>query len=260
MREPVFFGVPLIARAVSPNWLRIERLFGLMLNSILAQSDPDFRLFLAAHEAPTPWQRVAGDPRFALIKASWPPEPVTAANDDGGRKNWLIKQAVRERGGGLLMLVDADDWVNRDLIRILRQTVQQEHIGAVVADGYALDYQSRRLTAFPVKDVFEGAFHELCGSSVIARLGPTDAADPYVALGSHHEWETRAETTGLKLARLSTSGVYMVGTGQNHSETQGPFASWRREVTAAVRRSGMLLTTEFAEDFGQSEADLKVFL
>src|SRR3546814_9009510 len=121
MSEPFFFGIPLIARAVAGDWKLVEHLFGLTLRSVLAQTEADFRVILAAHDVPAPWRRVAHDPRFRLARADWAPEPPTAANDDGGRKKWLIKQMVRTAGGGLIMFLDGDDWVSRDL-RLEEQT------------------------------------------------------------------------------------------------------------------------------------------
>src|SRR4051794_36401365 len=102
LNEPFIFGVPMIAREVSHDWALAEHLFGLTLRSVLAQTDQEFRLILAAHDVPPPWAGVAQDPRFAFVEADWLPEPPTTANDDGGAKKWLIKKAVREFGGGLL--------------------------------------------------------------------------------------------------------------------------------------------------------------
>ncbi|WP_340314042.1 glycosyltransferase family A protein [Rhizorhabdus argentea] len=227
----------------------------LTLRSLLAQSDGDFRAILATHDIPDAWSVVASDPRFEIVRAAWTPEPPTATNDDGGRKKWLVKQAVRRLGGGLLMFLDADDWVACDLVATARSAMRREHVGAVVGEGFALDHASRRILPFPIDGVFDGPFHGLCGSSTIGRIVAASdepcRLDPHLVLGSHHEWIERAEAEGIPLARLATSGVYLVGTGQNHSEVQGPFASWRREVTQAVRHRGHRLTRQFAYRFGQ---------
>jgi hypothetical protein len=259
--EPFIFGIPLIARAVSRDWGQVERLFALTLNSVLAQTDQHFQLLLAAHEPPTAWARVADDPRFQLIRATWPPEPVTAANDDGGAKKSLIKQAVRDSGGGLLMFLDADDWIARDLVEVARRVIGPDRVGGLVGHGFALDHVSFRLVPFPIGKAFDGPFHGLCGSSTIGRIAADGAIphrlDPHAALGSHHEWEARAAAAGLSLAWLPTCGLYMVGTGQNHSETEGPFAGWRRDVTEVVRQTGTPLTAEMARTFGQDRATLE---
>jgi hypothetical protein len=261
MTEPFIFGIPLIARAACDDWATVEHLLDLTLRSVLAQTDGDFRVILAAHDRPACWRRVEHDPRFTRLEADWPIAAPTAANDDGGRKKWLIKQAVREGGGGLLMFLDADDWVSRDLVRAARATITPGDVGAIITDGVALDYATLRAAAFPLGDTFAGGFHELCGSCTIGRVVPDSddplLRDPHTALGSHHEWATGAERQGVSLARLPVGGVYMVGTGQNHSERQGPFAAWRRAVTESVRRDGTPVDPAMAETFGQDVAALR---
>ncbi|MFC3124365.1 hypothetical protein ACFOD4_04765 [Pseudoroseomonas globiformis] len=234
----------------------IERLFSFTLRSLLAQTDRNFSVILAAHDVPAAWHDVSCKPGFHLIRADWTPEPPTSANDDGGRKKWLIKQAVRAGVGGLLMFMDADDWVASDLVEKVRAEMRPCHLGAVVRSGFALDYASLRTAPFPIAGAFNGPFHALCGSCTIGRIvataSETHLLDPHEALGSHHEWEARAAQGGFPLAYPATAGLYMVGTGENHSETHGPFARWRRQVTQSVRTSGTLLDPEMARTFGQS--------
>ena len=260
MSETFWFGIPLIARAVASDWARITHLFGLTLRSVLAQTDADVRILLAAHEAPAPWIAQAGDPRLTFLAADWPPAPPTAANDDGGMKKWRIKQHVRAAGGGLLMFLDADDWVSRDLVRTARSGIGPADIGALIADGYALDHASGRVARFPIPGVEGFAFADLCGSSTIGRVLPDSPDpvdhDPHLALGSHHEWAQSAMRLGRTLARLDVPGLYMVGTGQNHSEHDGPFADWRRSVTQAVQAAGTPLTPALAAQFGIDPTDL----
>ena len=261
MSDRFFFGIPLIARAAAGDWPLVEHLLGLTLRSILAQEDADVRVLLAAHDLPRPWLPLAADPRFTLLRADWPAAPPTAANDDGGRKKWLIKQRVREEGGGLLMFLDADDWVPRDLVRRARGAIGPDHVGALIEEGFALDYGSGRVMPFPIAGVFEGGFHRLCGSSTIGRVvaGAADPLrrDPHAALGSHHEWAEAAADYGAALARLDTAGVYLIGTGENHSERDGPFAAWRRAITHAVRSGGRPLDDGLAWRFGQDTARLR---
>lgn len=255
MSEAFTFGIPLIARAAADDWPLVDRLLGLTLRSVLAQTDAGFHVVLAAHDVPAAWDEVAGDPRFTLVLADWLPQAVTAANDDGGTKKWLIKQHVRRQGGGLLMFLDADDWVSRDLVRRAKSQIAPGDVGGVLADGFALDWESRRLARFPIADAFAGPFHAICGSSTIGRVLPGSEdpmlLDPHLALGSHHRWPDAAKERGVSLAQVDATAVYLVGTGQNHSERQGPFAAWRREVTSAVRRTGTPLDPTLAAEFGQ---------
>lgn len=260
MSEPFFFGIPLIARKAAADWALVDRLLALTLRSVLAQDDGDFRVVLVAHDWPDAWNAVAGDERFELVRAEWMPEPPNAPNDDGGRKKWLVKERVRVAGGGLLMFLDADDWVARDLVAEARAAVTPDHIGGVVTGGVALDWQSGRVAGFPLPGPFAGPFHALCGSSTVARVEPGAAdqlgRDPHLILGSHHQWPERADELGVRLAPIETAGLYMIGTGQNHSEHQSPVADWRRGITEAVRAEGVRLEAETAAGFGQDVAGL----
>lgn len=254
MKEPFFFGIPLIARAVTPDWPVVEHLLGLTLRSLLAQSDSDVRVLLAAQDMPEPWLALGDDPRFTLLSADWDPEPPTAANDDGGRKKWLIKQRVRDEGGGLLMFLDADDWVASDLVRLARAAIGPGTVGAIISAGYAIDYQSGRTLPFPIGGGFDEQFHQLCGSSTVARVVPEAEdplhLDPHAVLGSHHEWTQAAARRGVALAQLDTIGAYLIGTGTNHSERESPVAWWRQKITDEVRRRGQPLTASLARRFG----------
>jgi hypothetical protein len=264
MNEPFVFGIPLIARSAARDWAAVEHLFALTLGSVLAQTDQDFHVILAAHDVPAAWARVSGDARFHVMHADWPPAPPTSANDDGGRKKWLIKAAIRDRGGGLLMFLDADDWVPRVLVQVARATISPHDVGAIVTAGFALDYASLRCMRFPICGAYDGPFHEVCGSSTIGRIVPTattpDRLDPHAVLGSHHEWEAVAVQRGLSLARLAVACLYMIGTGQNHSEAQGPFAEWRRHLARVVRAHGKLLSADLAQCFGQDLCQLHAML
>ncbi|WP_174292432.1 glycosyltransferase [Sphingomonas bacterium] len=254
MTEPFYFGIPLIARAAAGDWQLVEHLFDLTLRSVMAQDDADFRVLLAGHDLPRAWSAVADDPRFTWLPADWAPEPPTAANDDGGRKKWLVRQRMRQAGGGLLMFLDADDWVARDLVRRAREQIGPQHLGGVVGAGFALDYRTGRVMRFPIAGAFEGDFHQLCGSSTVGRIAGEDHdrhPDPHAVLGSHHEWVEAAARTGTALARLDVTGMYLVGTGENHSEAAGPFARWRCGITEAVRSHGVRLDDGLAAHFGQ---------
>ena len=252
--EPFIFGVPLIARAAARDWATVERLFAATLQSILSQTDPRFQVVLAAHDAPAIWQELSRtDERLCFLQAPWPVEPPSAANDDGGAKKWLIKQHVLEQGGGLLMFVDGDDLVDRRSVELSRALIHRGAIGGLVSHGVAIDADSGKALALPDADAFPEPFHRLCGSTTVARLSPGQP-DPYEVLGSHHSWEERAKAEGLELIPLPTSGGYIVNTGENHSETSGPFAEWRRQFSRAVATHGQTLSPALREQLGMDEA------
>ena len=254
-RERFVFGVPLIAWAAATDWARVGALLELTLRSVLAQTDGEFELILAGHDRPDCWDRLTrGDPRFRFLQADWSPASPTARNDDAGMKKWRIKEQVQDSGGGLLMYLDADDLMDRRLVEMARAEIRPEHIGGVVGGGVIVDFATWRAAPLPDPAVYDGAFHELCGSSTIGRVEPESAdpvrRDPHEALGSHHVWPERAAEIGVRLALLPVWGAYLVNTSQNHSETHGPHAEWRSRLNASVARQGQALGPELAARFG----------
>ncbi len=256
--EPFIFGIPLIAREACDDWALADRLLELTLRSVLAQVDEDFRVVLAGHDVPPCWATLA-DQRFTFIAADWPVVAPTAANDDGGAKKALIDAHVRSAGGGLLMYLDADDWVDRDLVRAARLGIGPGEVGGIVPHGHAYDWVSGRAAACPVGHGFDNPFIDLCGSTTVARIEPDSDVpvrrDPHAALGWHAGWERVAGELGVSLARLPVEGVYVVGTDRSHSERQGPHAAWRRDFAATVRTVGAPLAAAWWRRFGLEPAD-----
>lgn len=260
--ETFTFGVPLIARASSVDWSRVNDLLELTLRSVLAQTDGRFRLLLAAHDEPDCWRQLTrDDPRFRFVRARWPPERPSAANDDGGCKKWLVKQMVRRSGGGLLMYLDADDLIDTRLVETARALINRSDVGAIVEHGVAIDFSRLRALRLPDRQVFDGEFHRLCGSSTIARVEPDSPdplrRDPYDLLGSHHRWLEAAHEANVSLVRLPVWGGYLVNTAENHSELHGPFADWRRRFNAGVAAQGAPLDRDLASRFGLTLEEMR---
>jgi hypothetical protein len=251
--EPFTFGIAFVPRATARNWPLAQALLDLTLTSIRAQTDADFRVVILGHDRPA---TLPGDPRVEYLEADWPAEAPGPDNADSGRKKHAINDLALARGGGLLMFVDADDWVDRDLVATARTSIDPDHIGALIASGYATDFRTLRAAAIPHPRVFASEFHRLCGSSAVARLRPDHPdplrRDPFSVLRSHHQWVEVAAHHGAALARLPVSANYLINTSENHSEVHGPHAGWRRGFTAAVNREGEPLDAEFAARFGLS--------
>lgn len=251
--EPFTFGIALIPRASAQNWRLIEALLDLTLTSVRAQRDPDFRVVIAGHDRP---RIIPDDRRFTFVEVDWPVQEPGPHNADSGRKKHAINDLVLARGGGLLMLLDADDWVHVQLVEAARAMIGQDQIGALIESGLITDFQTLRVAVLPHPRVFDGEFHRVCGSSAVARLRPDDAdrlrRDPWNVLGSHHQWLEVAREHGAELARLPVSGDYVINTSENHSEVHGPYAAWRRTLTASVNGEGSPLDDALAGQFGLS--------
>ncbi len=253
--EPFIFGIPLIARSAAADWRLVERLLALTLRSLAGQGDHDFRVIVAGHDRPVTEAAVP----FDFLRADWPVAAVRADNLDRGRKVQAINEVVLAGGGGLLMILDADDWVDTRLVATVRATIAPGEIGAVIEDGFAIDLRSGRALPIP-NEVFADDFDRLCGSSVVARIDPRgrDALhrDPYAVLHEHYRFAQLAREHGATCRRLDVAGAYVVNTRANHSEVHGPFAEWRRGFNEAVARDGFPADDLFLSRFGLCAWDL----
>lgn len=127
-------------------------------------------------------------------------------NTDGARKRQAIKDLVLARGGGLLMFVDADDWVDTRLVATTRAHVRPRHIGAVIDTGYVLDVRTLRAAHVPDRKLFDGGLHRICGSTAVLRLD-SDAAqplrrDPYRLVAEHHRFVEATQESNVLLLHL----------------------------------------------------------
>lgn len=251
MPEPFIFGVPLIARASSADWARVEALLSLTLASVAQQSDGAYRIVVAGHDRPS---ELLTNPRIAFLESDWPAEAVRADNLDSGRKKNAICEHVLATGGGLLMFLDADDWVHTRLVETARAAIGARDVGGFIDKGLAADIHHLRVAPIPHLAVFDGGFHRICGSSTVARLNPDETdpvrRNPHAALHEHFRWPEVAAEQGVSVVRLPVPGTYVINTAANHSETHGPFAAWRRDFCDAVCREGAPLDDAALAEFG----------
>jgi hypothetical protein len=251
VRRSFIFGIPLLPRACAGDWRRIEELLELTLASVFAQTDQDFKVLIAGHDKP---RLDLCDPRIEFLEADWPAGQVRADNLDRGRKTWLINRRVVESGGGLLMLLDADDWVERELVAASRACIAPDHAAGLIETGYAIDFGNLRAAAIPDPVVFPEAFHRICGSSSVLQVRPDSSApllsNPYAVLHEHYRLPEVAAEHGAHLGILPVAGGYLINTCENHSENYGPFAGWRAQFTAAVNRHGFPVDANFTARFG----------
>ena len=255
--EPFTFGIPLIARAVASDWRLVEALLALTLRSLAGQSDRDFRVVVAGHDKPG--LDDAAVP-FDFLRVGWPVEAVRGDNLDRGRKVQAINEAVLAAAGGLLMFVDADDWIDTRLVATARATIAPGQVGGTIVRGWAVDPHGGRALPIP-HAAFGQSFDRLCGSSVVARLDPLggDALhrDPYAVLHEHYRFTELVGECGASCGLLDVEGAYVVNTTANHSEVHGPFAAWRRTFNDQVTRDGVPMDDRFLFRFGLDRAMIK---
>ena len=246
------FAIALTPRANARDWALIEALLDLTLASLRAQTDPDWRALVAVHERP---RLAVADERISFVDVDWQIESPGPYNDDSGRKKHLLSDIVRDRGGGYLMVLDADDWVDRAFVAAARAAIGADHVGGLIHEGLAVDFRTLRAAPLPHPELEGLPFHRFCGSCGVALIRPGAASeirrDPFSVLRSHHRWVEVAAEHGEGLVRLPVSGAYLVNTGENHSDVHGPYAEWRRGFVARVNAIGQDLDAGTATRFGQ---------
>lgn len=171
-----------------------------------------------------------------------------------------IIETVLACGGGLLMVLDADDWIDTRLVAIARATILQGQIGAVIERGYAIDAHGGRALPIP-HAAFDRSFDRLRGSSVVARLDASSHdprhRDPYAVLHEHYRFADLAREHGALCRRLDVDGAYVINTSANHSEMHGPYAAWRRSFNEGIARDGLPADDHFLPRFGLDRAAIQ---
>ncbi|HUJ04249.1 MAG TPA: hypothetical protein VLW75_11460, partial [Rhizomicrobium sp.] len=206
----------------------------------------DFGVIVACHDVPGIAE--ASDPRVTFLVSRAPvPATLEAQMYDKHVKRRMIAAELRERGGGYLMAVDADDLVSSRLASFVRQDANP--YGYILHDGYEFDFARKRVRPAP-------RFNRFCGSSGIFLFSPDDLpksfddADQAVSdrFGNHTQWAQAAKELGRPLAAFPFRGaMYVTNNGENHSAQAGN-VGWRRSLLRAFTPS-QPLTQELRAEF-----------
>jgi hypothetical protein len=239
------FGIPLKPRRAARSWPRVVADLNRTLASIWAQTDPRFRVVVACTDRPP----VAhADPRLHFLRVS---DEGLSGESDKQRRLRAIGAWLRERGGGALMPVDADDLVNRKVVRFVNAHPEVEFF--VTRVGLDLDARNGRIRPLP-------RFWKLCGTSAAIRFAPEDLPEHVDAGGDgllehcHNQWRILAEARGMRIRSFPfLASVYCVFNGENITLNrrfeQGPKLAAYRKLVPNVRAPRWLWRR-----FGQDDA------
>jgi hypothetical protein len=210
------FIVPLQSSQASKNWQHVCRLVQRTLNSILNQTQPDFRVFLVCNEAPPGLPKHS---QLCVVQCNLMAPPVGKGRmADKWLKVHIGLVAARSLTPCHFMVVDADDLVSNRLAAHCAK--YPENIGWYFDCGWMHDEGSR--LAFR----FRRQFYLTCGTSSIVRMARVDlpqderaGAETCVILRSGHtQIRANMEALGRPLKSLPFIGsVYILGTGENDS-------------------------------------------
>ncbi len=220
------FIVPLKPRRFANDWDRVVADLDATLQSILRQTDPDFRIVVAYEDLPQVRTR---DPRIVFLHV---PGPRSLERPGEADKLWRVTAAaawLREEGGGAVMVVDADDWVSR---RVAELVNAHPEVDAWVA-GWGWERDARTARMRP-----QLRFWKLCGSCVVMRLRPEDLPEaPRMdfdgsLLGSRHDdWPGILRRMGRRVKRFPFApAVYGIFNGENFSLMRAFQHGWKQAL------------------------------
>jgi hypothetical protein len=217
-----FFCIPLLPKSNAGDWGRVCKVFNQTLRSLHNQTNRSFQVLLAAQDMP----EVSPDLDLDIIHLapSWTVE--NAANAKLRDKRWkrtLLLRAVRERGGGYVMMLDADDLVSNRLVdHVLKDG---DPNGYLVETGYAYDWKANLIA--PIPGVWRTAFDNVCGSCSVINFALDDLPPPrakdrgavdYLAnhLKGHSQWKHVMREAGRPLKPLPfPAAVYVLNHDNN---------------------------------------------
>jgi hypothetical protein len=216
------------------NYRRVEELLQLTLRSLTAQTSGEYVVFVVGNQAPELEPGLAERVRFVPVGFAAPEAARGPHADrwqfvrDKGSKIGVGLLAARQYAPDHVMIVDADDFVHRDLAEFTAR--HRDHPGWVVDQGWV--YSGARTAYRRQPD-----FHRTCGTSLVVpfeaygvpdHLDETATQQEVLAgfgdrvehvMGAHrHALEWYARQQGRVLEPLPFRGaVYHVDTGENHS-------------------------------------------
>lgn len=185
----IVFAIPLRAKETTNDWNGCVKRFNDTLKSIFNQNDNDFKVLVACNEIPLLDREY--DERLEFIITDIPiPEKWLEMAIDKSWKLTAISIRIREillhqedpNNGIYVMLVDADDLLNKNIARYVKNHPNKH--GFVSKDGYVYYKGCKKLNIY--KDM-----HTYCGSCNIIKMYLDDLPETYpVSVKLCHDIET----------------------------------------------------------------------
>lgn len=242
---PFLFAIPLVAKSVARDWERACQLLSCTLDSILNQTNPNFKVALICHDVPDIPKLL--DPRVVILKSLSPiPSTPNEQMVDKGHKKRLACAYLYGLGGGWIMLVDADDLVSNRIVDYVCKS--DAKYGLLIDDGWEFDCVIKKMTKAP-------RFNRMCGTSAIFKFSknelPSNALHDQRTLSdafeSHRLWRETSMNLGRPLDFVNfRAAIYTINNQQNHSTLMGPIG-WKRKFTRLFSFSHSPTPVEIAE-------------
>jgi len=216
-----FFCIPLMPKANASDWEQVSKVFNQTLRSLDNQTNKSFQVLIAAQDMP----ELAPDLTLDVVHLAphWTVENRTDAKlRDKRWKRTLLLRTVRERGGGYVMMLDADDLVSNRLVDYVLKN--RDPNGYIVENGYAYDWKANLIA--PIPGVWKKSFDNVCGSCSVINftlddlppLRGGDEGTDYLAkhLSQHSQWKHVMRDFGRPLTPLPfPAAVYVLNHDNN---------------------------------------------
>ena len=244
------FIVPLQSSKASKNWRHVSNLAVRTLNSLLAQSHPDFKVFLVCNEPPV---GCPVHPSLTVLQRDFPVPDMSVWENRMADKWGKVRVglvAARELAPCHIMVADADDCVSNRLSGLCAEYPGGH--GWIFDQGWMHD-EGRRIIFWKKRN-----FDAVCGTSSIVRAGPDelprgetgDSESIHILRSGHTKIRANSIARGTPLTPLPFPGaVYCLGTGENH--TAFSLQDWKsKKVLLQKLFSYRSLTRRIRREFG----------
>lgn len=247
------FIIPLKSRQVSQSWSRLSQLFERCLKSVCNQTNPNFRVIVVCHEKP--------DIQFAHPQINYLQVDFAAPNLDnpsfGEARGIGDTDKAKKILTGLdyaakfqpthIMVVDADDCINKHLAELTAQHPQSD--GWYLKKGY-VHQEGSRLIYLNTKN-----FNQSCGTSIIIKYGLSHLLFPIENYYDHHRHLLKE---GIVLQELAFIGaMYIIKNGENQFMTVNRPKQLQQGknrllylIRKLVKYRPLLITQAIRRDFG----------
>ena len=228
MKPVITFIIPVRHPKNSKNWENLKNNLSQTIQSISAQTNPDWRAVIIANEgADIP----ALPDKFECVRVDFPPNDMY---ENQGKDRELFFEARRlDKGSRILkgmlnrettffMVVDDDDFIHRDLVAFASK--DRDANGWTISDGYLWEDAGSLL-------YLHHDFSNTCGTSHVIKSelfklpSNFEQSDPeYIKtmLGSHIKIEHILSSNGTPLEKLPFVGaIYRIGHVYSHSKSPG---------------------------------------
>eukprot|EP01037_Dinobryon_pediforme_P009578 gene9578-9655_t len=210
----IYFVMPLKSRKVARDWGHVVALFDDTIAAILSQTLQDIHVVVACHERPE--SRFIDDPRLQFVPVTYEaPTTIAEQTQDKQTKIRILVENICRRGGGYIVMMDADDLVSKHLAAYIK--ADNNRRGYSLDLGYILN--ARRKQIRQVRN-----FSKHCGSCAVFYLEADDilTADTgiigRIATSSHLGYADAAAACNRKLQPVPFPAmIYIRHHGENLS-------------------------------------------